>query len=92
MTAPSRDEIRSLILDILSSVAPEIDPAAITPEKALREQIDIDSFDWLNVIIRLSEALGFDIPEKDYAQLVTLDSAVEYLSRRSAASRCKNRA
>ena len=87
MTASSRDEIRSLILDILSCVAPEIDPTAIKPERALREQIDIDSFDWLNVIIRLSEALGFDIPEKDYAQLVTLDSAIEYLSRRSAASR-----
>jgi acyl carrier protein len=87
MTASSRDKIRSLILDILSSVAPEIDPTAIKPERALREQIDIDSFDWLNVIIRLSEVLGFDIPEKDYAQLVTLDSAIEYLSRRSTESR-----
>jgi acyl carrier protein len=84
--SPSHEEIRALVLDTLSGVAPEIDTAAIVAHRPLREQIDIDSFDWLNVIIRLSEALGFDIPEKDYTQLVTLDSAVEYLSRRSAAS------
>lgn len=82
MTSHSRDEIRAIIIDALSSVAPEIDPAAIEPDKPLREQIDIDSFDFLNVIIRLHELLGIDIPEKDYAELRTLETAVEYLLRR----------
>lgn len=52
----------------------------------VREQIDIDSFDFLNVIIRLHEVLGVEIPERDYAELTTLDGAVEYLARRSGGS------
>lgn len=57
----------------------------IAPERPLREQIDIDSFDFLNFIIHLHETLGIDIPEKDYAELLTLNSAIEYLMRRYAA-------
>jgi acyl carrier protein len=86
MSAPARERIRSVIFDVLGAIAPEVDPAAIVPDQPLREQIDIDSFDFLNVIIRLHEALGIEIPESDYAELTTLDGAVEYLTRRSAGS------
>jgi acyl carrier protein len=82
MTLRSREEIRDVIFDALGAIAPEMDPAVIAPERPLREQIDIDSFDFLNFIIRLHETLGIDIPEKDYAELLTLNSAVEYLARR----------
>jgi acyl carrier protein len=82
MTARTRDEIRATILDVLGAIAPEADPATIAPDQPLREQIDIDSFDFLNVIIRLHETLGVDIPEKDYAELLTLNGAVDYLFRR----------
>ena len=84
MTLRSREEIRDVIFDALGAIAPEMDPAMIAPERPLREQIDIDSFDFLNFIIRLHETLGIDIPEKDYAELLTLNSAVEYLMRRCA--------
>ena len=84
MTLRSREEIRDVIFDALGAIAPEMDPAMIAPERPLREQIDIDSFDFLNFIIRLHETLGVDIPEKDYAELLTLNSAVEYLARRCA--------
>lgn len=83
MTLRSREEIRDVIFDALGAIAPEIDPAMIAPERPLREQIDIDSFDFLNFIIRLHEILGIEIPEKDYAELLTLNSAVEYLMRRA---------
>ncbi len=86
MNAPDRERIRSVIFDVLGAIAPEVDPAAIVPDQALREQIDIDSFDFLNVIIRLHEVLGIEIPESDYAELTTLDGAVEYLTRRGAGS------
>lgn len=86
MTVRSHDEIRIAILAALKSVAPEIDPAAIAADQPLREQIDIDSFDFLNVIIRLNESLGVDIPEKDYAELATLDGATRYLASRCAAA------
>ena len=86
MNDSSPDAIRATILDTLLSIAPEIDPAAIAPDKPLRDQIDLDSMDFLNVIIRLHEILGVDIPESDYGQLATLDGAVEYLARRRAAA------
>lgn len=82
----SRAQIRAAIFDVLGAIAPEVDPAAIAPDRPLREQIDIDSFDFLNVIIRLHEVLGVEIPERDYAELATLDGAVEYLARRSGRS------
>lgn len=81
----TREQIRSTILDTLCAIAPEIDPAGIASRAPLREQIDLDSMDFLNVIIRLHETLGIDIPESDYAQLATLDGAVDYLARRSGA-------
>lgn len=84
MTARTPDEIRTAIFDVLAAIAPETDAASIAPDKPLRDQIDIDSFDFLNVIIRLHETLGVDIPEADYGELATLNSAVRYLARRSA--------
>jgi len=84
MTARTPDEIRAVFFDVLGSIAPEADPAAIDPEKPLREQIDLDSMDFLNVIVRLHEVLAIDIPEEDYAQLATLNSALAYLARHVA--------
>jgi acyl carrier protein len=79
------DEIRAVIFDVLGAIAPEIDPAAIEPERPLRDQVDLDSMDFLNVIIRLHERLGVDIPESDYGEFATLNRAVDYLARRSRA-------
>ncbi len=84
MISRSREEIRDIIFDALGAIAPEVDPAMLAPDRSLREQVDIDSFDFLNFIIRLHETLGIDIPEKDYAELLTLDSAIEYLVGRCA--------
>jgi acyl carrier protein len=85
MSDPATDPIRSAIFDVLGAVAPEIDLKSIDPDMPLREQIDMDSFDFLNVIIRLHEVLGVEIPEKDYGELATLNGAVAYLARRRAA-------
>jgi len=82
MNARTRDELRVAIFDVLAAIAPEADPSAIAPDKPLRDQLDIDSFDFLNVIVRLHETLGIDIPESDYGELATLDSALDYLARR----------
>ena len=85
MTLYNREQIQDIIFDALGAIAPEVEAALIAPDRPLREQIDIDSFDFLNFIIRLHEALGIDIPEKDYVEFLTLNSAVEYLARRCAA-------
>jgi acyl carrier protein len=80
----TRDDIRNALLDALASVAPEADFDSLRPERPLRDQLDIDSFDFLNVILRLHEKLGVDIPEADYSKLATLASALDYLATRLA--------
>lgn len=82
MTVTSRAELRAQVVDTLSMFAPEADYDALAPDKPLREQIDIDSFDFLNVIIRLHERLGVEIPEADYGELATLDSTLAYLAKK----------
>ena len=78
----NREELRSAILDALTGIAPEIDPAAIEPAKLLREQVDLDSADWLNFLVALHAKLGIDIPDADVAKLTTLDKLVDYCSTR----------
>ena len=78
----THDDIRSAFLDTLASVAPEADFDALKPDRPLRDQLDIDSFDFLNVILRVHEKLGVDIPEADYPKLATLSGALDYLEAR----------
>jgi acyl carrier protein len=74
------DEIKSVVLRLLSEVAPEADMAAIRPDRRLRDQIDIDSMDALNFLISIDAELHVDIPEADYPKLTTLNNIVAYLS------------
>ena len=75
----TREQIRAALLDTLGAIAPEADLDAIAPDKPLRDQLDIDSYDFLNVVIHLHETLGVDIPEADYGKLATLNSTIDYL-------------
>jgi len=79
-------EIRQAIFDTLRKVAPEADPQQISTDANLRDALDIDSFDFLNVLIGLHERLGVEIPEADYGQLTTVSALVQYLSRKLARS------
>ena len=78
----SEEEMRTVLLDELGKIAPEIDGAAADPSGDLREEFDIDSMDFLNLVTALHQRLGINIPEADYPQLFTLDSAVAYLAVR----------
>jgi acyl carrier protein len=78
------DDIRAGVLQTIRSIAPEVEPGDIEADRPLREQVDLDSMDWLNVIVGLHERFGVDIPEADYSGLATLDAIVDYLSQRSA--------
>ena len=73
-------EIRAVALATLRSIAPEVEEAELRPERPLRQQVDLDSMDWLNFLLGLHEKLKLEIPEADYAKLVTLDDLVAYLS------------
>jgi acyl carrier protein len=79
-------EVQQAIFDALGKIAPEADPKTIGPEENLREALDIDSFDFLNVLIGLHERLGVEIPEADYGKLTTLSSLARYLSSKLAST------
>ena len=74
-------EIKRLILDILGDIAPEADTAALAGDADLREALDLDSMDFLNFVVALHDRAGIDVPEADYPELFTLDSAIAYLGR-----------
>lgn len=78
----SREEIRAAVLRCLLEVAPEADPATIRPGQPLRDQLDLDSMDFLNFVIGLDRSLHVAVPESDYAAVATLDGCVEYLAAR----------
>jgi acyl carrier protein len=78
------DEIRNVIVETLTRIAPEIDAASIRPDVQFRDQLDLDSMDFLNFILALHDRLGVDIPEADYSKLSTLDRTVQYLSGKGA--------
>ena len=71
-------ELRQSIIDTLRRIAPEVAADSLAPAAPLRDQIDLDSMDWLNFLVGLHAKLGIDIPEADYAKLVTLDDLVAY--------------
>ncbi|OFZ89831.1 MAG: phosphopantetheine-binding protein [Betaproteobacteria bacterium RBG_16_66_20] len=80
----SQQEIRAAVIGVLKSIAPELEEAELAPERPLRDQIDLDSMDWLNVIVALHERLQVEIPESDYAKLTTLEAVVAYIGARRA--------
>lgn len=75
-------ELRVTVIDTLLAIAPEVEPAELRDDKPLRSQVDLDSMDWLNFLIALHEKLAVDIPEADYAKLVSLRDLLAYLAAR----------
>ena len=75
-------EIRTGVIEVLLTIAPEVEADELRAGQALRDQVDLDSMDGLHVIVGLHERFGVDIPETDYARLATLDDIVAYLAAR----------
>ena len=73
------EELRTTVLSVLGEIAPEADAASIDAKESLREQLDLDSMDFLNFVIGLHRRLGIEIPESDYSRLASIDGAVAYL-------------
>jgi acyl carrier protein len=74
-------EAKSLIIDVLSNIAPEADYTSLPGKAQLRDELDLDSMDFLNFIAAVHERTQINIPEADYPKLFTLDGAVSYLGR-----------
>ncbi len=76
------EEIRTLVLRELSNIAPEIDPAQIDPAANVRDQVDLDSMNVLDLMIAIHAATGVEIPEADYPKILTLNDFASYLGPR----------
>jgi acyl carrier protein len=80
------DEIREVILEIIQDIDDEADLENLDPSDALRDQLDLDSMDFLDIVMELRKRYQIQIPEADYPQLATLDSCVNYLIPRLKAA------
>jgi len=75
------DQYRAVVLRSLGGVAPEADLDHLQPNVSFREQLDIDSMDFLNFVIALHKELKVEIPEKDYPKLTTLNGCIAYVQQ-----------
>lgn len=75
----TRDQIRQAVLDIIADIAPDEDLSNIKGDVRLREQMDLDSMDFLDIVMELRKRYSVEVPEAEYMQLATLDSSVTYL-------------
>jgi acyl carrier protein len=75
-------EIRDEILDILSDIVPDEDLTALVDDKPLREQMELDSMDFLDIVMELRKRHRIQVPESDYVELATMASTVNYLEPR----------
>lgn len=78
------DRARDVLFDALGDLAPDVDPTELDPAASLRDQADLDSIDFLELVSRLSAAVSGNIPEADYDQLDSVTTAVQYLTARQA--------
>jgi acyl carrier protein len=76
----TEQQAKDAFLAALAEVAPEVDPGEIDPARDLGEQLEIDSIDFLNLVVAVAQRTGVEVPESDYPQLRTVDGAVAYLA------------
>ncbi len=73
-------EIQELILEIIQDIDDEADFSDLDPDQPLRDQLDLDSMDFLDIVMELRKRHKLQIPEEDYPRLATLNSCVSYLT------------
>lgn len=75
----NKDDVKSIVLDIIRDIAPDEDLSALKHEVRLRDQLTLDSMDFLDIVMELRKKHGIEVPEADYPQLASLESCGEYL-------------
>ena len=75
-------QLRQQVFAALQGIAPEVEPDTLRGDRPLRDEVDLDSMDWLRFLAALHQRLGVNIPEADYQQLTTMNVLLAYLARR----------
>jgi acyl carrier protein len=78
----TKQEIKSVLMEIVAEIIPDEDLTNLKGDIPIREQVEMDSMDFLDIIMELRKRYGIEVPEDDYMQLATLDSSVAYLEPR----------
>ncbi len=76
----NRDEVRTAVLNIIEEIAPDEDCSSLKGDERLRDQLDLDSMDFLDIVMELRKQYNVEVPEDDYMELATLDGCVNYLA------------
>jgi acyl carrier protein len=76
----TKEEIQKELLDIIKEIAPDEDISKVKPDVPLKEQLDLDSMDFLDIVMELRKKYHIEVPEADYKRLESLDSCAEYLA------------
>ncbi|WOO42825.1 acyl carrier protein [Rubellicoccus peritrichatus] len=83
----TKDEVKQIVLDIIAEIAPDEDLGDVKPEVRLRDQLDLDSMDFLDIVMELRKQHGIEVPEEDYPELASLDSCANYLQPKFVAAK-----
>ena len=75
----TREEVRRAVVNILEDIAPDADLSSIKDDVTQREQMDLDSMDFLDIVMELRKRFNIEVPESDYQELVSMDSCIQYL-------------
>lgn len=78
----NHDEIKDALLEIIGDINEEADLASLDGDKPLRDQLELDSMDFLDIVMELRKRYKLQIPEDEYPELVTLNSCIRYLEPR----------
>ena len=80
----SSQEVKQIVLDIIATVAPDADLSTLKHDLRLRDQLDMDSMDFLDIVMELRKRYKIEVPKEDYIELASLDSCAAYLAPKLA--------
>jgi acyl carrier protein len=78
----TKEQIKSILVEIVAEIIPDEDLTNLKDDIPIREQVELDSMDFLDIVMELRKRYGIEVPEDDYIHLATLDSTVAYLGPR----------
>jgi acyl carrier protein len=76
----TKDACKQIVIDIIAEIAPDEDLSDVKPDVPLRDQLELDSMDFLDIVMELRKKYGIEVPEEEYLQLASLESSAEYLT------------
>lgn len=78
----NKEEIKDIIIEEILNIAPDVEEDEITMNDNIQTSLEIDSYDFLNILVALNERVGVEVPESDYAKVDTLSNMIEYFKNR----------